>query len=399
LTVPIFFLGSWERAQVLPGQQFFELCERELLERVGRVFLLILMAIEIRGLAKTFGATVPVLAGIDLDVADGELLVLVGPSGSGKTTMLRLISGLDQPTGGKICLAGRDLAGVPPHKRNVALVFQDLALYGHLSVAENLAFGAPPGEPGLKGIREAAAMLGIDHLLKRYPAELSGGEQQRVALGRAIVRKPAALLLDEPLSSLDAPVRRGLRRELKRIQRELGVPTIYVTHSSEEAMALADRIAVLAHGRLVQVGTPDAIYSRPATAFVGNFFGSQGMNVLEGRLMTQEQATTFCSGKWTINLAGYAPRIATEKIACGFRPDALLPGIGDLAGRVTAVERLGEAIYVQVELAPVAGEAPQFAVARQRNLDMTPPRPGTVIPLSIDTSHLHWFDPQTGQRL
>jgi ABC-type sugar transport system ATPase subunit len=236
--------------------------------------------IEIRGLSKAFRGGPRALDGVDLDVADGELMVLVGPSGSGKTTLLRLIAGLDQPTAGLIRLGGKDLAGVPPHKRNVALVFQNLALYSHLSVRDNLAFGLND-ERRNKQIEETATLLGIDLLLHRYPAELSGGEQQRVALGRAIVRQPAALLLDEPLSSLDAPVRRGLRRELKRLQRKLGVPTIYVTHDPVEALVLSDRIAVIDRGCVEQVGSPGEVYRQPANRFVAEFFDMQDIRSIE----------------------------------------------------------------------------------------------------------------------
>ena len=227
--------------------------------------------IEIRSLTRQFREGARALEGVDLDVQDGELLVLVGPSGSGKTTLLRLVAGLDQPTAGTIRIGEQDLAGVPPHRRNVALVFQNLALYSHLTVADNLAFGLRTQNPG-EQITSTARRLGIDHLLNRYPAELSGGEQQRVALGRAIVRQPAALLLDEPLSSLDGPLRRVLRRELKAVQREFGVPTIYVTHDQAEALLLGDRIAVIDKGRLQQVGSPNEICQHPANAFVTEFF-------------------------------------------------------------------------------------------------------------------------------
>ena len=232
--------------------------------------------IEIRGLTRRFRDGSRALDGVALDVADGELMVLVGPSGSGKTTLLRLVAGLDQPTAGQIRLGGKDLASMPPHRRNVALVFQNLALYSHLSVRENLAFGLTHERRSERGaeqsVAEVAKTLAIGHLLDRYPAELSGGEQQRVALGRAIIRRPAALLLDEPLSSLDAPVRREFRKEFKQLQRQLGVPTIYVTHDQTEALLLGDRIAVLDRGRLQQVGTPNEIYHRPANDFVSQFF-------------------------------------------------------------------------------------------------------------------------------
>jgi ABC-type sugar transport system ATPase subunit len=237
--------------------------------------------IEIRGLSKVYGTRVRALEAVDLDVARGELVVLVGASGSGKTTLLRLIAGLEQPTAGTIRIGGADARGLAPHQRNVALVFQSLALYSHLTVAGNLAFplkhrqqqcgtraaeGAHSQGPLAQRVQETAELLGIANLLDRWPAELSGGQQQRVALGRALVRQPAALLLDEPLSSLDAPLRRSLRSELKRLQRQLGVPTIYVTHDEEDAVALGDRVAVLDGGQLQRVGLPEEVFRRPPAA-------------------------------------------------------------------------------------------------------------------------------------
>lgn len=236
--------------------------------------------IEIRGLTKVFRDSSRALDNVDLDVAPGELMVLVGPSGSGKTTLLRLIAGLDQPTAGSICLGGNNLAGVPPHKRNVALVFQNPALYSHLSVRDNLAFGLSH-ERRKQRIGAAAEMLGMGHLLDRFPAELSGGEQQRVALGRAIVRQPAALLLDEPLSSLDVPLRRKLRRELKSVQRQIGAPTIYVTHDPADALALGDRIAVIDRGRVQQIGLPEEVCRQPANPFVAEFFEEPSIHKIE----------------------------------------------------------------------------------------------------------------------
>ena len=246
--------------------------------------------IEIRGLSRQFQGGTWALEDVDLEVAAGELLVLVGPSGSGKTTLLRLLAGLDQPTVGTVCLGGKNLAGVPPHQRNVALVFQNLALYSHLTVADNLAFGLRTQNSG-EQVTSAARLLGIEHLMQRYPAELSGGEQQRVALGRAIVRQPAALLLDEPLSSLDGPARRNLRRELKALQRKLGVPTIYVTHDQAEALLLGDRIAVIDKGRLQQIGPPEDIYQHPANPFVTEFFDLQEIHTLAEKFRRSDRTT------------------------------------------------------------------------------------------------------------
>ncbi len=328
--------------------------------------------IEIRGLSRHFRDCVRALDGIDLDVAPGELMTLVGKSGSGKTTLLRLLAGLDQPTAGSVRLGGRDLAGVPPQRRHVALVFQNLALYEHLSVRDNLAFGLQ--HKGGPEVSETAKMLGIEHLLARFPVELSGGEQQRVALGRAIVRRPAALLLDEPLSSLDGPARRVLRRELKRVQRELGVPTIYVTHDQAEALALGDRIAVLDQGRLQQVGKPDEVYHRPANRFVANFFGPQGMNFIDApqNLLQLERSNAVC----------------------GIRPEDISFASNDdgIPGTVEACEQVGVAVYVQIRVQ-------QECLTLRFPPNQPLPNINDEFQITFDRSKLHWFDNQTGNRL
>jgi ABC-type sugar transport system ATPase subunit len=328
--------------------------------------------IQIHGLAKRFPDGTQALQAVDLEVADGELVVLVGPSGSGKTTLLRLVAGLDEPTAGTIQLDGKDVAGVPPHRRNVALVFQNFALYSHLTVEENLTFGQERRSKAQIG--EAASLLGISHLLNRYPADLSGGEQQRVALGRAIVRQPAAWLLDEPLSSLDGPVRRTLRRELKRLQRQLGVPTVYVTHDQAEALALGDRIAVLAEGIVQQAGSPSDVYDRPANRFVANFFGLQGMNFVER--------------------PGNLWKTGRTDATCGFRPeDVTIADDGqDLRGIVESYEQLGDATYVQIRIG-----CERIATRLARHA--TPPKSNEEIPIRIDPTKLHWFDSKTGTRL
>ena len=227
-------------------------------------------SIEIRRLTKHFRGRAKALDGVDLEIADGELVVVLGPSGSGKTTLLRLIAGLEQPTEGTVRFGDRDVTNLPPHRRNVAMVFQDLALYSHLRVRDNLAFGLAQEHQDTSDrhgvsarVVEVAQMLGIEHLLDRYPAELSGGEQQRVALGRAIARHPAVLLLDEPLAGLDSRRRRSLRQEIKGLQRRLGVPTVFVTHDEADARALADRVVLLENGRLEKVGLPQDILVDP----------------------------------------------------------------------------------------------------------------------------------------
>jgi ABC-type sugar transport system ATPase subunit len=343
------------------------------------------------------------LEGLNLDVSAGELLVVVGPSGSGKTTLLRLVAGLERPTAGRIELAGRDLTGVPPQGRNVALVFQSLALYEHLTVEQNLAFplnaqtrggwwsslvrrGAATNEVQARVV-ETARRLRIEHLLDRRPAELSGGEQQRVALGRAIVRQPQALLLDEPLSSLDLPTRRSLRRELKALSQSLGVPTIYVTHDQAEALAIGDRIAVLDAGRLAQVGVPSEIYERPRTRFVAEFFGPMGMNWIEGPSARER-------------LVRLAPDGLESPPQIGIRPEniELTTTTGqseEFQGRVAAIEDLGEAVYVRLEL---ADDNSPLLVRLAKN---TTPGPaiGQNMSIRIPHSRLHWFDQKTGLRI
>jgi ABC-type sugar transport system ATPase subunit len=265
----------------------------------------------------------------------------------------------------------------------VALVFQNLALYAHLTVADNLRFGLKhnSGEPKNtidERVRSTAERLGIGHLLDRLPGELSGGEQQRVALGRAIVRQPAALLLDEPLSSLDGPLRRSLRRELKALQRSLGVPTIYVTHDQAEAMALGDRIAVLDQGKLRQVGTPDEVYHRPANRFVAEFFGTQGMNLIEG---VWKGADGSSRNSW-----------------CGFRPDDLqIDDRGDLQGQIDSIETLGESVYAHVRLESRQSPATNAVIVRISNDVQV--KAGDCLRLRLNPERVHWFDIETGARL
>ncbi len=240
--------------------------------------------IELHQVSKAFAPGAPALDRIDLVIAEGERLVVLGPSGSGKTTLLRLIAGLETPDAGTIRIGGRDMAGVPPHRRDVSMVFQNPALYPHLSVFENLAFGLRA-----RGIARAerrrrvhavAEMLGVGRLLDRRPAGLSGGERQRVALGRAVVREPRVLLLDEPFSNLDDPLRAALRGELVELHRRFGSTVVHVTHDQGEALSIGQRLAVVHEGRIMQVDTPEGIYERPAQRFVASFVGSPGMNLV-----------------------------------------------------------------------------------------------------------------------
>jgi multiple sugar transport system ATP-binding protein len=281
--------------------------------------------IRLEGLAKRYGRT-DAVSGIDLEIPDGRFTVLVGPSGCGKTTTLRMIAGLVGPTAGRIWIGGRDVTALEPKDRDVAMVFQNYALYPHLRVYDNIAFGLRARSVDRREIdrrvRRAADLLGATDLLDRKPGQLSGGQQQRVAIGRAIVRKPAAFLLDEPLSNLDAKLRSDTRTEILRIQRELGATVVYVTHDQEEAMALADEIVVLRDGTIEQRGTPSEVYASPATEFVGTFIGSPTMNVVQGRLEDGQ----FVSPHLEIGgLSGQG-----GEVRLGVRPDHIHP-VGELS--------------------------------------------------------------------
>jgi multiple sugar transport system ATP-binding protein len=244
-----------------------------------------LSRIELRGVSKNFGASVAALQGIDLVVEQGERVAILGPSGSGKSTLLRVIAGLERPDAGSVWIDGRNMAEVPPYRRDVAMVFQNPALYPHLSVFENMAFSVRarrmPKAERLRRVSLVAETLGIKHLLARRPAELSGGERQRVALGRAVIREPRVLLLDEPFASLDDPLRVSLREEVVQLHRQLGLTLIHVTHDQGEALALGERVAVLHQGRLMQYGSPREVYDRPVHRFVASFVGRPGMDLLQ----------------------------------------------------------------------------------------------------------------------
>jgi ABC-type sugar transport system ATPase subunit len=330
-------------------------------------------AVSLRGLSKRFDRQAPALSAFSLDVAAREFLVLLGPSGCGKTTILRLIAGLEEPSGGDILIDGVRVNDLPPRDRDVAMVFQNYALYPHLTVRENIGFplrmrSAPPQERARR-VAEVAAMLELEELLDRKPAQLSGGERQRVALGRAVVRQPKVFLFDEPLSNLDAKLRVQMRAELVRLHRGLAATMIYVTHDQVEAMTMGQRIAVLAKGELQQVGTPAEIYDRPANSFVAAFIGNPGMNLIiepgvRGRLQ-------------------------------GFRPEdgRIGPADGALAaGAVTLVEPLGSETLVHLEL-----ESGETVVTRVR--DAPVPAVDARVGVWVPGDRMHRFDATTGARV
>jgi sn-glycerol 3-phosphate transport system ATP-binding protein len=332
--------------------------------------------ITIRGLRKEYderrAATPAALVGLDLDIADGELLVLVGPSGCGKSTALRLIAGLEEPSGGSIRIGDRDLAGVPPQDRDVAMVFQDYALYPHLTVAEILAFplkmrGVARAERDAR-VKEIAALVGLGEKLRRLPAQLSGGERQRVAMGRAIVRSPRAFLFDEPLSNLDAKLRAELRVEIVRLVKGVGTTSVYVTHDQAEAMTMGDRVAVLRSGELQQIGTPREVYEKPANVFVAGFLGTPAMNLLPA------------SAKGVSIDAAHGETV-------GFRPeDVTIGGSGDIAidGTVRGLEPLGAETIVHLEVGD--------ATVRARVPGFGGPEVGSAVAAHVAAARAHWFD-------
>ena len=350
-------------------------------------------AVTLREVTKTFErADRAALHTLSLAVDDGEFLVLLGPSGCGKTTALRCIAGLEEVTAGEIRIGERDVTHLPPADRDVAMVFQNYALYPHLSVRGNIAFALEmrraPRRDIARRVADAAARLGLSDLLDRRPAELSGGQRQRVALGRAIVREPAVFLFDEPLSNLDAQLRSEMRAELLALHRALRATMIYVTHDQVEAMTMGRRIAVLHEGRLRQLGTPREVYERPADAFVARFVGSPGMNVIAGRGLGD--AGRVAAGSFTVAVTQPVP---IGDVQVGVRPEhvALVgPGEGQGDAVVRMVEPLGAETLVHLD----AGAA--RLVARIRGLQG--PGAGDVVGVRVDPERVHLFD-AAGARL
>ena len=349
------------------------------------------------------------------EAGDGELLVLVGPSGCGKSTLLRMIAGLETVDGGTLSIGGRVVNDVAPRDRDIAMVFQNYALYPHMTVAGNLAFGLK-----LRGmdkaaiaarVDEAAKTLGLEDMLQRKPAALSGGQRQRVALGRALVRQPQVFLLDEPLSNLDARLRAAMRVEIARLHRSLGTTMVYVTHDQVEAMTLGQRIVVLDGGRIQQIDTPMALYERPANLFVATFLGSPAMNVLRGRLALTDGPALVGEGGLRLPLPGLRVPESWDgrELALGLRPEHLLRAdaaadaaadtvagqgrdhVGAFDAQVEVVEPVGSEVFVNLRLGEHA------LVARLPPGEL--PRAGEALPLRVATRQLHLFDPGDGGRL
>ena len=305
--------------------------------------------VELQGVGKTFGRGTYAVRNVTLEVPEGQFLVLVGPSGCGKSTLLRMVAGLEEVTEGEIRIAGRRVNDVPPRDRDVAMVFQNYALYPHMSVFENLAFGLKlrklPRDEIRRRVEAAAAALGIERMLERQPRELSGGERQRVALGRAMVREPKVFLFDEPLSNLDARLRVEMRAEIRRLHRKVGATMIYVTHDQVEAMTMGDQIAVLRAGELQQIADPTALYARPANTFVGGFIGAPPMNQFAATVSADGATLEAAGGVIALDAAQRAAVSALDgkTVTAGVRPEDLLvarDGVG-IPARVELVEPLG----------------------------------------------------------
>lgn len=346
------------------------------------------------GLGKYYG-DVPALIDVDIEVEDGEFIVLVGPSGCGKSTLLRCVAGLEKHSSGDIRLDGKSITGVPTRDRNVAMVFQSYALFPHLTVAENIAFGLRLRRTEPKVIDEkidgASQMLGLEELTGRYPRELSGGQRQRVAMGRAIVRDPALFLFDEPLSNLDAKLRVQMRTEIKALRQRLGITSIYVTHDQDEAMTLADRIVVMNRGRIEQVGTPMDLYDTPANLFVAGFMGSPPMNFVDiERLPDGGFVTT--DGR-AVGLPGIRPAVRIGKATLGMRPESLsIDPAGPLAGTVEVVEPKGSETLVFVR----TGDDRLLCVAAGKRAQY---KPGESVTVAFDPAEIHLFDTSSGSAI
>src|SRR5580692_10093021 len=382
---------------------------------------------------KAYTGGVKAVNDLSLDVKDGEFMVFVGPSGCGKSTALRSIAGLEEITGGTITIGGRVVNDLPPKDRDIAMVFQNYALYPHMTVEQNLAFGLQlrktPKAEIARRVDEAAKMLGLEPYLSRKPAALSGGQRQRVAMGRSIVREPQAFLMDEPLSNLDAKLRVSMRASLNQLHERLGVTTVYVTHDQVEAMTLGDRVCVLRDGRLQQVDSPQALFEAPVNLFVAGFIGSPAMNFVEADLIRDDgPAVTFAGYKLAVppDILEKKPGIADyfgKKLILGIRPsDFEDAGLADdrwgrMQVTTSVTEELGTEIHVifTIDAPPVEHASLTKAADRDDDDDASVAaliggkslwtarvsarsrvRPGQAIELAVDTHHLHFFDPNSG---
>jgi multiple sugar transport system ATP-binding protein len=344
------------------------------------------------------GADQPTVPGIDLEIRDGEFMVLVGPSGCGKSTTLRMLAGLEEVNNGHIYIGDRDVTRVPPKDRDIAMVFQNYALYPHMSVADNMAFALKmakvPNAERTQRVAEAATILGLTEYLERKPKALSGGQRQRVAMGRAIVRQPQVFCMDEPLSNLDAKMRVQTRTDIAKLQADLGVTTVYVTHDQVEAMTMGDRVAVMKLGELQQVDSPLRLYDHPDNLFVAGFIGSPQMNLMQGTVSTG----LVKLGNYTVPVDPEAAGKMTGSVTVGVRPEnwrLVTKEDGGLPVTVTVVEELGADAFVY-GTSGVEG-TPHDLIIRVHDRDAA--HKGETLYVTTDPAHVHVFDTDTGERL
>ncbi len=378
--------------------------------------------IQLQGITKHYGTKrkpgALILKGIDIDIEDGEFIVVVGPSGCGKSTLLRVIAGLEEASNGRIIIGEHDVTNLEPSQRDIAMVFQNYALYPHMTVRENMAYGVKlakmPKVEIERRIKETAKMLDIEQHLDKKPSALSGGQRQRVAMGRAIVRKPKLFLFDEPLSNLDAKLRTSTRLEIRRRHNEIGITSLYVTHDQTEAMTLADRMIILNNGMIEQFGTPEEIFQQPASTFVANFMGSPAMNLLPVEIATDG---VYFKGEKLYGVA--PPQISQEMerkaLILGIRPEHIRLAQKDreaqpsmikeikeikttnetIKATLTLAENLGSEALLYSDL---AGEMLTIKITHPIG-NLEPLRPGESLSLQFPPSHLYWFDPVTTKRI
>ena len=357
--------------------------------------------LELMGVRKTYPNGFKAIHGVDTSVADGEFIVIVGPSGCGKSTLLRMVAGLETVTEGDIRIGDRRVNELEPADRNIAMVFQNYALYPHMSVFDNMAYGLrnrrTPKDEIERRVAEASKILQLDGMLERRPNQLSGGQRQRVAMGRAIVREPEVFLFDEPLSNLDAKLRVQMRLEIKRLQRDLGTTSLYVTHDQVEAMTLADRLIVMNAGVAEQIGTPLGVYAEPATVFVAGFIGSPAMNFLPGTVADSGQGVMLDGSNQVLPFPSPSSD-SRDKVTVGIRPEHLEPVSVDAATlelAVDLVEALGADSLVHGQLAGATrGSAVTVRVDGAQRVSA-----GETLFLAVAPGHVHFFDADDGQRL
>jgi multiple sugar transport system ATP-binding protein len=379
-------------------------------------------SVSLQAITKRFAGGVLAVDAVDLTIADGEFMVLVGPSGCGKTTLLRMIAGLEDVSDGRIILGDRDVTDVPARERDIAMVFQNYALYPHMTARQNLGYALrmrkTPKAEIRRRVDEVAGMLGLEELLDRKPAHMSGGQRQRVAMGRAIVREPAAFLMDEPLSNLDAKLRVGMRAQLSRLHDRLGTTTIYVTHDQIEAMTLGQRVAVMRDGRVQQVDEPQALYREPVNLFVAAFIGSPSMNLVEATL--DGDSISFAGYTLPLGRGRRPERPSGSKVILGIRPEGFEDaafaerGLPQIEAECAVLEDLGSDAHIIFPVAAPRVDATDLRAAREDDDELladegslfnarvdarTGARRGERVQLAVDPDRLHFFDGETGASL